>query len=170
MELFEKMPEQRPAELTKTAFAAHLGVTSGRVSQMISDGLPVLPNGKVDVEAGSAWYRANIRHKSDGAKRQADELSELKVDREKAQRDLLLIEIDRKQGNLIDRKSVELALFDRGRAERDAHLAWVQRIAAPLASELGVDLVRLLAALDREMRQHLLELAQTPLEELLRNA
>lgn len=170
MELFDKMPEQVPAEMTKTAFAGHLGVTSGRISQMIADGLPVLPNGKVGVEAAEAWYRANVRHKTDGAKRQADKLTDLKVEREQAQRDLLRMEIERKRGALIDRKLVELAIFERARAERDAHIAWIQRTAAPLAAELGVDLNRLIAALDREMRQHLQELADTPLPELLRDA
>ena len=170
MTLFEKLPEQGPAEMTKTAFAAHLGVSAGRISQMISSGLPVLPNGKIPVDAADGWYRANIRQKVSGAKHSANELSDIRMQREAAQRDLLLMDIQKRNGDLIDRKSAEMALFDRARAERDAHTAWVSRIAPVIAAELDVGLSGLFAALDREMRQHLQELSETPLSELLNDA
>ena len=170
MKLFDKLPEQQPAEMTKTAFAAFLGVTAGRVSQMINDGLPVLPNGKVPLDAANAWYGANVRQTSDQSKHSSNALARIKSEKESAQRDLLLIDLERKRGALIDRKAVELALHDRARGERDAHTAWVSRIAPVLASELGVDLAALYAALDREMRLHLQELSETPLTELLNDA
>lgn len=167
MTLFEKLPETAPKEITKTAFAARLGVTAGRVSQMISEGLPVLPSGKVPLDAGEEWYRSNVRQKVEGAGKASRDLSQVKLQREAAQRDLLLMEIERKNGALIDRKTVELALYDRARGERDAHIAWVSRVAPALAAELAIDLGPLYAALDREMRQHLQELSETPLEDLL---
>ena len=170
MSLFEKLPDQAPAEMTKAAFAVHLGVSPGRVSQMIGLGLPVLPNGKVPVEAADAWYRATVRQRADGAKHSANALSDIRVQRESAQRDLLQFDLAKRGGMLIDRKAVELAIFDRARAERDAHIGWVSRIAPALAAELGADLSQLYAALDREMRQHLEELADTPLPELLADA
>lgn len=170
MTLFEKLPEQGPAEMTKTAFAVHLGVSAGRVSQMITSGLPVLANGKVPVDAADAWYRANIRQKANGAKHSANQLSDIRVQHEGARRDLLLMDIKQRSGVLIDRKAVEVALFDRARAERDAHTAWVSRVAPVIAAELGVDLSNLFAALDREMRQHLQELSETPLSELMPDA
>lgn len=170
MTLFENLPDNRAAtELTKTAFAARLGVTAGRVSQMIKEGLPVLPNGRIPVDAAESWYQANVRQKISGAANTSRDLSQVKLQREAAQRDLLLMEIERKTGAMIDRKAVELALFDRARGERDAHIAWVSRIAPALAAELGVDLSLLYAALDREMRQHLQDLSETPLQELLKD-
>ena len=66
----------------------------------------------------------------------------------------------------MDRKGVELALFERARAERDAHMAWVSRIAPELATELQADLSAVYAFLDREMRHHLEDLASTSLQEL----
>lgn len=170
MTLFEKLPDQQPAEMTKSAFAGRLGLSAGRVSQMIADGLPVLPNGKVPVEAAEAWYRANVRQTVNGSKHSANELSGIRMQREAAQRDLLQMDIARRSGSLVDRKAVELAIFDRARAERDAHMAWVSRLAPVLAAELGVDVSPVYAALDRELRRHLQELADTPLSELLRDA
>ncbi|KKL88535.1 hypothetical protein LCGC14_1923770, partial [marine sediment metagenome] len=127
MTLFDNLDHQTPKEMTKTAFAAHLGVSSGRVSQMIKNGLPVLGNGRVPLVAAEAWYRANIRQKAGDAQHSASVLSRVKQEREEAQRDLLQLDLARKRGQLIDRAEVELALHDRARAERDAHTAWVSR-------------------------------------------
>jgi hypothetical protein len=54
-------------------------------------------------------------------------------------------------------------VFARARAERDAHMAWVQRSAPLLAAELGADPRATFAALDRMMREHLEHLADMPL-------
>jgi hypothetical protein len=170
MTLFENLTHQHPREMSKSAFAAHIGVTSGRVSQMVKEGLPVLDNGRVPLDVAEAWYRTNIRQKADGARRTVDELSRVKIERETAQRDLLQMDVERRRGQLIDRRQVELALHDRARAERDAHTAWVSRVAPIIAAELGADLACLYAILDREMRAHLQELSETPLSELLNDA
>lgn len=170
MTLFEKLDQQTPKEMTKSAFAARLGVSAGRVSQMVKTGLPVLDNGRVPVDAADAWYRANIRQKAGEAQHSASVLSRVKQEREEAQRDLLQLELAKRRGELIDRREVELALHDRARGERDAHTAWVSRVAPIIAAELGVDLARLYASLDRELREHLQELSDTPLSELLKDA
>ena len=54
-------------------------------------------------------------------------------------------------------------VFARARAERDAHMAWVQRTAPLLAAEVGADPRATFAALDRMMREHLEYLADMPL-------
>ena len=164
------LTDQTPPELTKKAFADRLGVTAGRVSQMIAQGLPVLPNGRVNVEAAEAWVSANVNHRSDASKGASDKLAQVKREREEAQRDLLRLQLAEKEKRLVDRKGVELALFERARAERDAHMAWVSRIAPELATELQVDLSAVFAFLDREMRRHLEDLASTPLQELAPDA
>ena len=38
--------------LRKKAFGELVGVSPGRVSQMIAQGLPVEPNGRIDIAAG----------------------------------------------------------------------------------------------------------------------
>ncbi len=52
--------EGPPKTLSKTGFAEHVGVTPGRVSQMITSGLPVEPSGRIRVANGLGWMDANI--------------------------------------------------------------------------------------------------------------
>lgn len=167
MTLFQTLPDKAPAEMTKSAFAGHIGVSKGRISQMIQAGLPVLDNGRVPVEAATAWYSANVRHTAQSAKKAAEDMGQVKRQREEAHRDLLRLQVEEKSGRLIDRRAAEAVIFERARAERDAHLAWCSRIAPQIATETGCDLAALYAALDREMRRHLGELAALPLEDLL---
>lgn len=54
----EKIGE--PRSLSKSAFAKAIGVSAGRVSQMISKGLPVEADGKIDVARGRLWINLNI--------------------------------------------------------------------------------------------------------------
>ncbi|MGB3389719.1 MAG: DNA packaging protein [Pseudaminobacter sp.] len=46
--------------LRKKAFAELVGVSPGRVSQMIAQGLPVEPNGRIDIAAGKLWIKENV--------------------------------------------------------------------------------------------------------------
>jgi hypothetical protein len=47
-------------DLSKSAFARHLGVSPARVSQYIARGLPTTWAGLVNIEAGEAWVRKNL--------------------------------------------------------------------------------------------------------------
>jgi hypothetical protein len=62
---------------------------------------------------------------------------------------------EREQGQLVETLAATRTVFARARAERDAHMAWVQRTAALLAAEVGADPRATFAALDRMMREHL---------------
>lgn len=167
MTLFPNLQDAAPVEMTKSTFAGHIGVSKGRISQMIRDGLPVLDNGRVPVEAAAAWYHANVRHSAQTAKRAADDMAQVKREREEAHRDLLRLQVEEKSGRLIDRRAAEAAIFERARSERDAHLAWCNRIAPLIATETGCNLATLFAALDREMRTHLEDLSALSLKDLL---
>lgn len=46
--------------LAKGEFARLIGVSRARVSQYIADGLPVAFDGRIDVDQGQAWIRANL--------------------------------------------------------------------------------------------------------------
>lgn len=50
------------APLLKSAFAARVGISPGRVTQLIKKGLPVRGDGKIDPEAGERWLAANLDH------------------------------------------------------------------------------------------------------------
>ena len=168
--MFPDLPAALPDEISKTEFARQRDISPGRVSQMIRDGLPTTPAGRIPVEAADAWIAANVRHRTSKVKADAAELSRVKIEREAAQRDLLRLQVAEKERRLIDRKTVEQAIFELARAERDAHLSWVARIASPVAAEITCDPGALYAALDREMRRHLADLSETPIEDLVDDA
>ncbi len=159
---------------SKSLFAARVGLSKGRVSQLVAAGLPVREDGRVDIEAGLAWMESNL----DPAKRNK---GGAKIEEEKdngpslgeARRMHLIVQIERakialkqERGELISADQATVTVFNRARAERDAHIAWVQRSAPILAGELGCDPAQMFAALDRLMREHLEHLADTPLDVL----
>ena len=60
--------------ITKTALAAELKLTKGRVSQYVSAGMPVRADGKLDRDAAMAWVKLNrstVRNADKGATRAA---------------------------------------------------------------------------------------------------
>lgn len=46
--------------LTKTAFAARLKVSKPRISQLIAQGMPVLPDGRIDVPSAVTWIEQHV--------------------------------------------------------------------------------------------------------------
>jgi hypothetical protein len=157
---------------SKTAFAARTGLSPGRISQLIAEGLPVASDGSIDVEAGLSWIAGNL----DAARRgkggtvpignKTATLAEARRLHEIVRVQRAKLAYEREQGNLVDAGEARNTVFARARAERDAHLAWVQRVAPILAAEAGGDPNRTFAILDRMMREHLEHLAGTPLGEL----
>ena len=127
-------------------------------------------DGQIDVAEGLNWIEANLdpaRRYKGGAlassSARSSTLAEAKRLHEivKVQRAKLAYE--REQGKLIDADEARGTVFARARAERDAHLAWVQRTAPLLAAEVSADPRATFAALDRMMREHLEHLADLPL-------
>ena len=137
--------------------------------ELVAEGLPVRADGRIDVAVGLAWIEDNLdpaRRNKGGAAvptRATTTLAEAKRLHEivKVQRAKLAFE--REQGQLVETAAATRTVFARARAERDAHLAWVQRTAPLLAAELGADPRTTFAALDRMMREHLEHLADLPL-------
>ncbi|HDR30014.1 hypothetical protein [Rhodovulum sp.] len=162
------MPKLNSLE-SKSDFAARVGLTKGRISQLVAEGLPVRSDGRIDVAVGLAWIENNLdpaRRNKGGAASQARNpttLAEAKRLHEivKVQRAKLAYE--RERGELVETAAATRTVFARARAERDAHMAWVQRTAPLLAAELGADPRATFAALDRMMREHLEHLADLPL-------
>ncbi|MCM5552409.1 hypothetical protein [Pleomorphomonas sp. NRK KF1] len=159
--------ELQPETLSKKGFAAHLGLSPGRVSQLIAQGLPVEPSGRVNIEKATGWYRRNVDPNRRQATTGADDRrligSRGEYDRIRAERARLAL--DRESGALVDRAAVERAVFDRARGERDAWIGWSSRAAAAFAGELGVDPGQAFAVLDRLVRDQLAALAARPMAE-----
>lgn len=170
--LLETLPDYQPREasISKSEFAKELGVTPGRISQLIAKGLPVLPSGRISPAAARDWYETNVdpsRRKPPPGEEPArfgrqtlkDEIDTERLATARMKRQHL-------EQTLIDRQTAEAAIFARARAERDAHLAWVVRMAPQLAAHVGCDPAAVFSFLDQEMRLHLAALAERPLEAL----
>jgi transcriptional regulator with XRE-family HTH domain len=50
--------------LSKSELAGALGVSRGRISQLVAVGLPVRPDSKIDLDKAAAWYQKNIKRSS----------------------------------------------------------------------------------------------------------
>jgi hypothetical protein len=161
--------DSKAGAVTKAAFAERVGLTRGRISQLIAHGLPVLADGRIEVETGLRWMEENLdpdRRGKGGVSNTTPSLAEARRLHEivKVQRAKLAYE--RERGDLVNRSAVKVAVFARAKAERDAHMTWVARVTPLLAAELGADPARTFAALDRLMREHLVDLARLPLPDL----
>lgn len=112
--------------VTKSELAGILGVSKGRISQLIGEGLPVEPTGMVDVDKARAWRERRDRNVqmripanteqpgSSEAPRVAPEISAMpqsagglstqllsaKVKREQAQAALTLVKVGERRGEL----------------------------------------------------------------------
>lgn len=156
-----------PLTITKSEFAAAIGVSPGRVSQLVRDGLPVASDGRVDLEAGKAWVADNI----DPRRRRALPSENMARSGPRAVRDIAEAEIARLKaaklaGDMIDRDATLRAIETRARFERDAWLGWINRAAPDIARTCDADLGAVVAILDRLVREQLATLAATPIEEL----
>jgi transcriptional regulator with XRE-family HTH domain len=58
-------------KLTKSELAERLGLTKGRVSQLLADGLPVEPDDRVDALEAAEWVLSNLTNPRAAPTRQA---------------------------------------------------------------------------------------------------
>lgn len=163
-----------PQSLSKKGFAEHVGVSPGRVSQLIKTGLPVLPNGRIPLEDGVHWYRANV----DSNRSRAAGLSEgrpgaaapltPRAERDAAEAIIARLKAEKLAGNLVSRPHALRFIESRARMERDAWIAWINRAAPAIADATGADMTAILTTLDALVREQLTALANRPLEGLSR--
>ena len=72
---------------------------------------------------------------------------------------LARLRLQRMKGELIDRARTTATVFRLAREERDTWINWPARVAALMASELGVEAHSMQKALETHVRAHLAELA-----------
>ena len=68
------------------------------------------------------------------------------------------------KGELIDRARTTAMVFRMAREERDTWINWPARVAALMASELGVEAHSMQKALETHVRAHLAELTEVKAE------
>lgn len=149
--------------LSKRGFGELIGVSPGRVSQMIADGLPVEPNGRIAIAKGKAWVAANVDQNRRRARVDGGLFDGAKREREAAEARIANFKADRLADRLIDRDATLRTIATRARVERDAWIGWVNRAAPELARLANADVALIVSALDRLVREQLATLAATPL-------
>jgi hypothetical protein len=70
------------------------------------------------------------------------------------------LRLQQMKGELVDRAKAVAQVFRLARDERDAWVNWPARVAAMIAAELEVDPHKLHSVLERQVREHLAELAE----------
>jgi hypothetical protein len=70
------------------------------------------------------------------------------------------LRLQQMKGELVDRAKAVAQVFRLARDERDSWVNWPARVSAMMAAELEVDQHRLHTALERQVREHLNELAE----------
>ncbi|MFN4142772.1 hypothetical protein [Aestuariivirga sp.] len=156
--------------LTQAAFAKEVGLSRGRIAQLVGEGLPVEPDGGIDLKKGKRWIADNLDPKRrEAATGTAPEgklgmVAAMRAQKLLRETKLIDMEVKRKEGSLLDRAEVEKAIFERARFERDAWIGWVSRAAAELAAETGADPQIIFAGLDRRVREQLYALSSQELD------
>jgi hypothetical protein len=77
---------------------------------------------------------------------------------------LARLRLQRMKGELIDRARTTAVVFRLAREERDTWINWPARVAALMASELGVEAHSMQKALESHVRAHLAELTEVKAE------
>ncbi|HEY1242189.1 MAG TPA: hypothetical protein VGF16_16610 [Bryobacteraceae bacterium] len=139
--------------MTITEYARHRGCELNAVQYAVSSGrIERQADGKIDSEKADRDWEANTHHAKarNGHRRRQDpeELAEgvhqpaaansfaqARAARELFAARLARLEFERRQGNLLLKRSVEIAAHNRGRILRDALFNLPNRIAAQLAAE-----------------------------------
>ncbi|GAA0569452.1 hypothetical protein GCM10009099_03910 [Caenispirillum bisanense] len=151
--------------VTKSEFARRIGRTPGRVSQYVAAGMPVRDDGKLNFAEALAWVEGN----TDPAKRTAGgarptDFAAVKAEHETLKAERTRLQVERDKGLVVYRSEAEAAIFARARMERDAWANWAVRTAPLLAARFQLDEHAILTTLEDAVRDHLQELAETPME------
>lgn len=168
--LFGQDHTQTPRTVSKRGFAEIIGVTPGRVSQLVAAGLPVEPNGRIDLARGREWVRDHVDQNRRRANIEPEEAPAASAPmtargrRDLAEAEIARLKAERLAGRLVDRRATLRVVEGRARFERDAWIGWVNRVSPAIAGETGAELGLVVATLDREVRAQLAALADTPLE------
>lgn len=173
-----------PVIETKADFARRVGLSRPRITQLAAKGLPVTPDGKVDVGAALEWMsreldptqrvaqsKAKARPAlvppvpapvdSDGDGEEDGDLIAARTEHEWLKVERARLALERDKGDVAPWAEIDRVLFEHGRRHRDAWLAWSQRVVPDMAAELKVDGARLTAVLRKFVSAHLQELAET---------
>ena len=129
-------------------FARRLGVSRQRVNAMLRDGMPIMANGRLDVEACLRWVRANVEPRRGGVNPPPsdEDADDDGIDLTEARRLKILVDTEftkvllaKERGDLVNRAGVRRALAEFVRQQRTVIDNFANRYAAQMAAELGYE-------------------------------
>lgn len=153
---------------SKADFARRLNVSRQHVQRLVADGLPLDQSGAVRVDAALRWVRENVRAKpgrpegSTGNAENAD-LGAAKVRLLLAQAEKAEIDIAKSRGELLPSPVASKVVRAFTRVHRDHMLNFANRHGAGIAATIGASAAATIAAIEAAMREHMNELADTPM-------
>ncbi|SDE93187.1 hypothetical protein [Rhodospira trueperi] len=178
------------AVITKAEFARRLGVSRGRVSQLVQAGMPTREGGKLDEAEARAWYAANIdpsRRRgcavvSEGALKvlaaemppsglrngphgaAPSDLTTWRTEHERLKAEERAMRLARERGETLPKADVARLFGDLGRHHRETWSQFPTRVAPLLAAEFGVSEPAMLHALETHVRNQLSAMVEAPPE------
>jgi hypothetical protein len=152
-------------EITKAGLGRRLRISHTRVTQLLKKGLPILPNGKINLDAALAWIEKNSPAKSKTLlAARGDEVSAPPDDPESldnflqslasgeypsqaeseraksaALAGLRILELRRKSGELVELEAASTAFFECAREYRDGLMSWAGAVAPLIAADLQIE-------------------------------
>lgn len=167
------MPNMTEGNLmTRTAFARHMGVSNGTVSNRIKDGTVVIDkktNMVKVAESKARWAeRTNPMLGRQNPDPRADtmgtpvpgSLTAVRTKHEQTKQEVAELRLRRARGELIDRERTLETVFNLARETRDSFLSWPARYASIIAAKLHTDPHETELVLDQCIKAHLNELAE----------
>ncbi|WP_342361905.1 hypothetical protein [Terrarubrum flagellatum] len=158
-------PNAEPTD-TQAEFARRLRVSRQRVNAMVSAGLPVGKNGRIEVAAGLRWIKANVEQRRGGANPPQQDDDDGGMDLTEARRikiivdtELARVQLAKERRDLVDRRAVEKGLREFARIARDKLLNVPDRHGLQLAAASAGEPKALMAALDKVLRDTLTEIS-----------
>ncbi len=176
--------------ITKADYARHCGLAASTIYRQVRDGKIPTHKGLINFKEADAIRAKTIlvdgRRKGkpeqidnalEAAGESTDVLSEgvasisrIKAAHETVKLRIANLDLQRKEGKLVDRQAAVAAFFSEFRAVRDAWLNWPARVAAMIASELGTDARATQVLMEKYVRDQLEELADRDMAAALTNA
>ena len=177
--------------LSIRAYARRRGVSHVAVMKAIKAGrIEAEGDGTIDpTKADAAWAGSTVPNKAPFAERDLKPVADIAVGsvretlkeqglpasgnitfvqartaHEIAKAHLARLRLQRMKGELVDKARAQAMVFRLAREERDVWVNWPARIAALMASELGVEAHPMQKVLETYVRSHLSELVEVKLD------
>lgn len=154
-------------EVTKAQFAEAMGVSKAMVTKYVRKGLPLTPEGRIDLAAGRAWVEANIDRlpasarggrAARGAGKLGETLTAARARKESALASLHELELRLRRGELLEAGQVEAAWTKHILAARERLLGLPGKLAPRVLGK--TDVIEIQEAIRREIYHSLTALGQ----------